>query len=156
MPMCGVVLRQVLLPAVAAHGLQVVQQIADVAEQVQHQLQIFSSRQPVTGSQRELHHGVPPADLVTRAHIGGHQLQPLLVMLLHSYQQAIQKHCRQLVLLQSPRPPYGWEAMAQEIAQQQIQWFMDQQLHRVIFLLSSGHGMHSSLSFDERAIFEVR
>lgn len=60
------------------------------------------------------------------------KLQPLLVLLLHAYQEAVQEHCRALIkqrLQYQQQTIYGWEEAAHLTAQQQVQWFVDKQLH---------------------------
>jgi hypothetical protein len=64
----------------------------------------------------------------------GRQLQPLVVLLMHDYEQAVREQCRQQCWQQQP-VPYGWEAVAQAAAEQQMQVFAEQQMPLVMELL---------------------
>jgi hypothetical protein len=62
------------------------------------------------------------------------QLEPLRVLLMHDYQQAVHEQCRRQCLQQQP-VPYGWEAAAQAAAEQQMQSFAEEQLPLVMELV---------------------
>lgn len=62
------------------------------------------------------------------------QLQPIVVLLMHDYEQAVHEQCRQQCLQQQP-VPYGWEAVAQAAAEQLVGMFAEQQMPLVMELL---------------------
>lgn len=62
------------------------------------------------------------------------QLQPLRVLLIHEYQQAVHEQCRRQCLNQQPGL-YGCEGAAQAAAEEHVQLFCEQQLPLVMALL---------------------
>lgn len=68
------------------------------------------------------------------------ELEPLLVVLLHAYAEAVQKQCKTLVkerLQHHQQIIYGWEEAAQVSAQHQMQWFVDKQLQLIVQYLKA-------------------
>lgn len=133
--------------------MQAVSKARDAVQQLQ-QLLVEYGEQPIMGSLQPpgaggaaLHAslqaiGMPtnpaqPPATAAMLRSSKQPVTPLMVLLMHRYQQAVHEQCRRHAWEQHVLGDgcWGWEAAAQACAEQQVQWFIHSQYSCLVELL---------------------